>query len=366
MPNQQRGRNPQQRRPKGATNSGRQGAANQSVRQPAQAPTQPTSQVIPTSATSNRPAAAKATAGVAAGATAGAGVARLRQGRQPVAQNRRRYAREPWWRRNLFALITVGAVVVLIAGYIIYTQSQNRAAAVGVGDAAPASVLSEVTGVTPTVAAKVGTGGVPISLLATPKNTALLTANGKPKIVYVGADWCPYCAATRWSTVVALSRFGSFSGLTLMRSSSGDVYPNTATFSFQNATYTSAYITFSPTETADRNQQPLATPSPEDAQVFSMYDTAPYTNSAGGIPFLSYGNQYLTTSTLYVPTMLQGLDWQQIASQLNNPSSQVTQAIVGGANQQTAAICKLTNNQPGAVCNASYIQQIEAQLPQAK
>src|SRR5712692_8559609 len=47
----------------------------------------------------------------------------------------------------------------------------------------------------------------------------LLTGNGKPEVVYVGAEYCPFCAAERWALSVALSRFGSFSGLHLIHSS---------------------------------------------------------------------------------------------------------------------------------------------------
>jgi hypothetical protein len=277
-----------------------------------------------------------------------------------------RYAEPPWWRRNLFALGTVGAVIALVAAFIIFAQLQNQRVSTGIGDPVPASVMRDVSGVSPTVFAKVGAGTALKVFQATPKGTALLTANGKPEVIYVGAEWCPYCAATRWSTVVALSRFGSFSGLELMRSSNSDVYPSTATFSFHNATYTSTYITFTSTEDADRSGAKLATPGPSAAHALATYDVPPYTTQAGGVPFMSYGNQYVTTSGLYVPSMLQNLDWQQISSQLNDPNSDATKAIVGGANLQTAAICKLTNNQPGDVCGTSVIQQLEATLPQAK
>src|SRR5438309_707950 len=46
----------------------------------------------------------------------------------------------------------------------------------------------------------------------------LLTFAGKTEVLYIGAEYCPYCAAERWSLVVALSKFGSFSGLTYMQS----------------------------------------------------------------------------------------------------------------------------------------------------
>lgn len=279
---------------------------------------------------------------------------------------RQRFEQAPWWRRNLGTLATVGGVVLLVVAFIVFAQIQNRQASVGIGSPAPASVMSPVTGVPKNVTTTVGAGTTLKVFQATPKGTAKLTANGKPVVIYVGADWCPYCAATRWSTVVALSRFGSFKGLTLMRSSPSDVYPNTATFSFHNASYTSQYIVFDATEDADRSGARLDTPGSDAAHALATYDIPPYTTQPGGVPFMTYGNQYVTTSGLYAPSMLQGLDWQQVASQLNNPNSDVTKAIVGGANEQTAAICALTNNQPGSVCDLPVIQQLEGALPQPK
>jgi hypothetical protein len=68
-------------------------------------------------------------------------------------------------------------------------------------------------------------------------NVFRLTA-GKPLVVYIGAEYCPFCAAQRWPLVVALSRFGTFSGLSVTRSASEDVFPDTATLSFHSASYT--------------------------------------------------------------------------------------------------------------------------------
>ncbi len=287
--------------------------------------------------------------------------ATARPGQRP--RNRRRYQTQPWWRRNLAAIGSVAAVIIIVAGFFILSQQRNQAAAVNIGDPAPQSVLTALSGVSAKTAAAVGTGGVQIGLEGTPANTPTLTSNGLPEVVYVGAEYCPYCAAERWSTIITLDRFGSFKGLTLMKSSSSDIYPNTATFSFKGASYTSKYFVFNATETQDRNQQPLDTPPTEAMQSFSTFDTAPYTNQQGGIPFVSYANQYVTTAGPYQPTMLANLSWQQIAAQLNNPNSDVAKVIIGTANYQTATICKLTNNQPANVCSASYIQQIEATLP---
>ena len=68
--------------------------------------------------------------------------------------------------------------------------------------------------------------------------------NHKPGILYVGGEFCPYCAAQRWAIIASLSRFGTFSGLGTMQSSSTDLYPATQTFTFAHATYSSPYFVF--------------------------------------------------------------------------------------------------------------------------
>lgn len=286
------------------------------------------------------------------------------QTRRPV--QRTRYAQAPWWRRNLGAIIVVSVVVVLVGAFIGFANFQNKQASAGIGDPAPSSIMKTLSTIPASEFATVGTGTTLIQPSATSANTAMLRANGKPEVVYVGAEYCPYCAAERWSTVIALSRFGSFKGVELMRSSSTDVSPNTPTLSFRNATYTSDYIAFSMTETQDRDQNALATPAADVIQVFSQYDQAPYTNSAGSIPFMSFGNQYITVGSPYDPGLLAGLNWQDVANQLKDASNPSTQAILSTANYQTAMICKLTNNTPGNVCNTPVIQEIEGKLPAAK
>ena len=67
-------------------------------------------------------------------------------------------------------------------------------------------------------------------------------------MVYIGGEFCPFCAAERWALTAALSRFGTFTGLGLIHSSPTDVYPSTPTLSFYKSGYTSKYVTFTPVE----------------------------------------------------------------------------------------------------------------------
>ena len=64
-----------------------------------------------------------------------------------------------------------------------------------------------------------------------------LTIDGKPGAVFIGGEFCPYCAAERWALIMAFSKFGTFSGLKETTSSPWDTDPSTATFSFYGATY---------------------------------------------------------------------------------------------------------------------------------
>lgn len=48
----------------------------------------------------------------------------------------------------------------------------------------------------------------------TPRNVsgAPLHINGKPAIVYIGAEFCPFCAGQRWALIIALMRGRTSSG----------------------------------------------------------------------------------------------------------------------------------------------------------
>src|ERR1700722_14197678 len=101
-------------------------------------------------------------------------------------------------------------------------------------------------------------------LVPTKGTNAILTSGGKPEIVYVGAEYCPYCAAERWALTAALSRFGTFSNLHYIHSSSTDVYPSTPTLTFYKSTYTSKYVDFQPVEIQGTTEgKALQTPTAE-------------------------------------------------------------------------------------------------------
>jgi len=250
--------------------------------------------------------------------------------------------------RLIGGVVLVLVVIAAIAIGITVANRNNDDTAAPSGPAGT-GVISAITDVPASVVDTVGKGTsatAPTALSGAPA----LTADGKPRVLYVGAEFCPYCAAERWSVVNALSRFGTFTGLGQTSSSSSDSYPNTATLSFHGASYTSDYLSFTGVEETDRDQHPLDTLSDADSKIFKTY------NPQGGIPFIDYGGRFTSSGAGYDPQVLQGKTHQQIADALKDPSSDITKAVVGQANVLTATLCQLTDQKPAAVCTAPGVK----------
>ncbi|HSZ43976.1 MAG TPA: DUF929 family protein [Streptosporangiaceae bacterium] len=279
--------------------------------------------------------------------------------RQRIAAQQEAARRAEQRRRMLIAGAGVAAVLVIVL-IIVLTKvvggnnNTNHNAGPAGGTALPAGVQSSIASVPASTFSTVGAGSVYSGAL-TAANGPNLTSAGKPEMLYIGAEWCPYCAAERWAMAIALSRFGTFSPLNGVHSSSSDVYPSTATLTFYKSTYTSKYLVFTPIENQDTNKNTLQVPNSAQQALWNKYDPS------NGYPFIDIGNRFIAGST-YNPQVLQGLSWSQIAGDLSNPSSPVSKGAVGSANVFTAAICKMTNNQPSSVCTSSPISTLESHL----
>jgi Domain of unknown function (DUF929) len=297
--------------------------------------------------------------------------ARLQQRRAAAAAaaEARRRASE---RRRRFAWAggAIGAVVLVLVGLVVVKLAGGGPTPAVQASADPSTpqVLAAVTSVPESVLDQVGMGKVD-SLPKRLSGEPALTADGKPLVVYVGAEYCPFCAAQRWGMVVALSRFGSFSNLSTTHSSSSDTYPNTATLSFHGATYTSDYLAFQGVEKQSNVRQgntyaTLDSLTPQQTQLLQKYNAPPYvpSDSAGAIPFIDFGNQYLSSGAAISPGLLAGQSGSDIAAALSDPSSPIGQAIGGSANAFTAAICALTGNQPAQVCTGTAVTAYAGKL----
>ncbi len=271
-------------------------------------------------------------------------------------------------RRPSPTLLGIGAVAVVIIVVLVLVLVGTTKAAPKVTSAtplAPATLVAQVTSVPESVFTKVG---LPSEISNYPKKVKgfpALTDSGLPEMLYMGAEYCPFCAAERWAMVMALSKFGTFSGLKTTYSSATDFAPDTPTFSFYGATYTSTYLAFRPYELA--TNQPASGTATCNVNEYACLMTPPQADvnllenkalGGGSFPFIDFGNKLYQSGAGFEdqPLALQGSTYDQIAAQLYDASSAVAQAEDGSANYMTAAICAMTGNNPGSVCSAPYIK----------
>jgi hypothetical protein len=217
------------------------------------------------------------------------------------------------------------------------------------------------------------TGGPnPVSIAVRGSNATGPVLNG-PKVLYVGAEFCPYCAAERWAVVLTLLRFGQIHALAYMRSAPPpEVYPNTPTFTFYGARYTSPYLRFTAVETATRSDTtPLQRLTGSALAAFKKFNDPPYVPQAlaGNIPFLDVADRYVWIGAPLVPTDLERESWDQIAGQLATlgrggaAANANIQAVARAANIFTAAVCASDGAQPAAVCTAPGVVAAAKELP---
>ncbi len=243
-------------------------------------------------------------------------------------------------------------------------------------------------------------------LVPIPVNSAAgsLTENGKPTMVYVGAQGCPYCAQERYVMAIALSRFGNFTELFYDRSATNDGNIPTFTFNFSASTFASAmalpaiignsgpaapggdrqptgffigdhysspYINFLSFDQAGSsyfvNSAALSSYLPSN---FTGPATAGFgiTNfpdyPAYGVPFFDVNNQYVFDGATLNPNIVFG-DLGAFTSQSNMTASLQTpskdsfgETALGAANILTADICIVIKN-AAPVCSLAYISALE-------
>lgn len=255
-------------------------------------------------------------------------------------------------RRVLVAGSASGLVVLIIAALVIVKLASG-------GGHSSAPGAEPVVRAAPAVLARLG-GIAPASLARAAASTSVnrpqavsnpTVTTGAPHVFYLGADYCPFCAAQRWALVTALSHFGTWTDLATTSSAADDVYPNTATFSFHGASFSSPYLTFAGVETATNRRTstgyaPLDTPTAEQAQIVQTYDRA------GSIPFLDLGGRFIQSGSSFVPTVLAGMTVDEISAEAADSSTAAGRQIQAAAGVLVADLCQLTNQQPANVCSA--------------
>jgi hypothetical protein len=257
-------------------------------------------------------------------------------------------------RRIVTISIVAAIIAVIVVLALIVNSINNDPYAKYIDQPVDQSVLQALTGVSDQTLQAVG---LPSSVTPpTAISGSALTLNGKPEVLYIGGEYCPFCAVERWGMIVALSHFGTFTGLEYMQSSATDTNPNTPTFTFagSNFNFTSKYIAFVPVEEWDRAENAVRPPSTAQQAIYTQYGSCPSTGETG-IPFVDIANAYVVNcGAQFSLAQISGDNWTQVAPELNTASSPIAQAIDGAANSLITAICKVDGEQPTSVCSQSY------------
>jgi hypothetical protein len=282
------------------------------------------------------------------------------QKRRPQARKGRTAAAAKAGRRRTDRTALIAAIVIVaVGGSLVFAFASAAKQKAEITDSPLSATLEKkLTTIPASVYTTVGNGsadGAPKKI--SPAVALLKSADGKPRIIYVGAEYCPFCATERWAMVAAFSRFGTFTNLQSTESATTpETYPQTQTLSFYKSTFSSKYITFEPTETETNLEKPLQTPSSEIASLETKYD------NGGSIPFIDFANQYFIAGATYDPGLLQGKTHTQIADAMTDPTTDISKGAIGAANGITAAVCAVDNDQPASVCKDPTIQALETSL----
>jgi hypothetical protein len=185
-----------------------------------------------------------------------------------------------------------------------------------------------------------------------------LSSGGKPEVFYVATEYCPFCTAQSWPLIIALSRFGEFSGLGTSRSPTFEKIPPIDGWTFYGSSYKSSYLAFVPVETHSNvlvnlkadpgdpaSYRGLQRLTAAEQAVFHAFDRG------GQTPFIDFGGTATALGSDIIPATLTGLTWSQIAADLRRPGSTAGAAILFSATVLTAELCRLTGDRPATACS---------------
>lgn len=178
-----------------------------------------------------------------------------------------------------------------------------------------------------------------------------LQVSGKPEVLFVGTESCRFCGIERWGLVVALSRFGTFSGLHLSQSET-TAPPVVRSFTFAGARYQSPYLSF----TAVDGSASLGRLTGPRRSVLRAVDPT------GVVPFVDVANRTRDVGATASPTPLAGTPWGALAASLRDPRSKAGQTIAATAEVLTAEICRATGGQPAPVCRGAVVRTYSNRL----
>jgi hypothetical protein len=258
-------------------------------------------------------------------------------------------------RRRVIAVALAIVAAIAVTGCASPASSTGTGSQVAQVSPAVAKLVAEVTGI-PFAASDENWATVPIVQASTLAGPAL-TEDGRPEVLYVSTQFCPYCATENWALLIALGRFGTFTGVNEIRSAIYPPIPPIDTWTFYRSSYTSNYLAFVPVETySNVLVSPTASPlkatsyrvlqklTPAERAVFDKIDKRRLT------PLTDLGGKTELLGSPVFPYPLEHLTWSQLVTALRAHRGAAAEQIIGAADYITAELCILTGNKPASAC----------------
>ncbi len=281
----------------------------------------------------------------------------------PLQRPTARTARFAW---GAVSVILVGVVALIVYALARGTTPQDVSRA----PTTSSDVLAALSSVPTTVDDAVGAGSAvtpltpPVLLSGQPP----LGSARKPEVLFVGAEYCPFCAAERWPLILALSRFGRFTVLHNVQSASNDAFSGIQSFSFVRSSYSSRYVTFtgvelySNTVDAEGGYAKIASLTAGQAALLAREGPRSGALRSSAMPFVDIGNRMVTSTSGFSPGVLAGQSQSAIVAALDQPGKPIAEGVVASANALTAGICQATGGRPSEVCSSRGVRAAGAAL----
>jgi hypothetical protein len=274
--------------------------------------------------------------------------------------------RATWFAWGLLTVILVGVTVLIVYALTRGTTPVDVSRA----SVTSSDVLASLSSLPPSVddAVGAGTAATPLTPPVLVSGQAPLVSAGKPEVLFVGAEYCPFCAAERWPLVLALSRFGRFTVLHNVQSAPNDAFSGIQSFSFVHSEYSSRYVSFtgvelySTTVDAKGNYAKIASLTSGQASLLAHEGVGAQTNGSPSMPFVDIANRMVTSTSGFSPAVLVGQSQSAIVGALDQPGKPIADAVVAAANELTAGICQATGGQPGDVCSSKGVRDADTAL----
>jgi hypothetical protein len=260
-----------------------------------------------------------------------------------------RQARQAAQRRNrMYVLLGVLAAVVIVAVVVVVSVSGGGSSG---APRQPMAAASQTTLENIPVATLAAAAAKVTQLEPAVKATgSALTAGSKPEVLFIGAEFCPICAAERWPMTIALMKFGTFTNLQQTHSAVSD--GDAGTISYYGSTYTSPYLTFTPRE--------LYTNQPSNGYYKTLEKLTPaqqatWTANLGSnltFPFVDFAGQMAIETAQYNPQTIYYHTFPQVLSAVGHNDNSVGAYIDASAAVFIKYLCSITKNQPASVCSA--------------